>query len=339
MSFMPRFKADRSAVITFPVPALIRNSRMADIAREMVNARMVSRNLHQLDMTPDISEDAVQALCLEVLKVSKFLRVTPDDQMADLHAQIVANELVHQASLDVFKETRFAPAGTDKDCHVLFAEGRKRQRIVLGQIFTRHVTLPLEKDGMIDLTKLEAFSNVEISRNERPEILKGTENCTLFYSVTAKKRSSREDETKFFFGAGREVITQLSQSSLAKSFKTTTSPVRGFTQKVDREDVLSLEQDELRFKVLEYLSNMRDPVMKTHLGNGAYIGWINIYPENEVDFVVINYVYGDDQMKKQNRTDFKNGYLPISGALNSVPRGTPLVGKTCNISSSPYVTI
>lgn len=246
-------------------------------------------------------KEASAKLAEEILTVSNLIQVNPEYGDA-LYDQIIANEKVHpiEDHSDLLTH-RLGMAGANKDCQALVVETTEGLKI-LAQIFRYHVHVPVN-EGVISPRDLPG--DVDKLKTSDIAHLQGDENLTGYWTVSSA-----------WPGSGAALIARLPQNRS----ETTISPVRGFTSGYVRNEIFGKSDDDLRYEVMRYLDKGEDPIMKFHLGNGAYIGWIHINhdaPKESKDWVTINYIY-DRELLEQNKSAFNKGELPKSPELQEI---------------------
>jgi hypothetical protein len=267
-----------------------------------------------------VSEEAVRVLKKRQAEVAKkildhagFARITPDSDLS-LHLLMHENEKVHKcASIDDLVSKRIGhqklgkpnPADenfrfnddaikeTDKAAYALLLDLPDEQK-VLANIYT-YFTHAADEFGRLKHRALPGL--VDPIKDSLPREMKVDEcNTAVFYSISAA-----------IMGGGARLIQWVYQELSGQYILTTLSPIRDFTKGKNRDEWLVQPKEDIQHDVLKYLLSNKDPVMKFHLANGAYIGDININPDSERDWITINYVYPVDENRLQkNARLYKN---------------------------------
>jgi len=258
-----------------------------------------------------VRKQDVMALSQQVLAVRRLIQVMPD-AAPSLLRQLIENEKVHLLKAEDEAITddhirhlidyRLGDETGNKDCQALIVPTKQGPRI-LGGIFRYHATIP-EEGGMIDVRHLPG--NVDAIKSAPVEELTGKENVTGYWTI-----SSGWD------GSGPVLVSDLSKVTPAGRLETTISPIRGFTSRHNRDELLAHSDDDIRAMVVDYLINEKDLVRNFHMGNGAYLAWIHVNrdvpPESE-DWIMVNYLYNRAELT-HNQKFFKEGILPMAPVL------------------------
>jgi hypothetical protein len=234
----------------------------------------------------------------ELKKISTLLctratlqRITPDSHPA-LIRQLHDNEAVHKCGRDELVSHRLGHEKTDKACFALVIE-TKGEPVILAGIFT-YFDQTLDAEKGLRHKGLAGF--VDHVKKQEPKAMTEAHDTAVFYTITS-----------VFPGAGANLVQRVYQELRDRFVLTTLSPIRSFTKDQDRTALLGVDRAKLQTQVLSYLLDNKDPVMKFHLGNGAYIGDIKINPESAQDWITINYVYPvKPERLSLNRTLYKS---------------------------------
>jgi hypothetical protein len=247
-------------------------------------------------------------LAQQVLKVSKLVQISPedDDKVFD---QLMAKEEVHSVEdKNHLLRSRIGYSGTNEDCQAIVVDTVDGLKI-LAQIFRYHAVVPLHENSSPDPTQYPG--HVEAIRDEDISQLTGDENHVCYYTISSK-----------WLNSGPQLISLLEKVKEADAGEITISPVRDFTDTLDREEFLSQDDNQIRAKVLEYLSEGEDSVAKFHLRNGATVGWVHINREAERDVVTINYVYNRETLAQNEKIyDSGKGMILVSAELQNAVAG------------------
>lgn len=229
-------------------------------------------------------------------------RITPDSHPA-LIRQLHENEAVHKCGRDELVSHRLGHEKTDKACFALVIE-TKGEPVILAGIFT-YFDQTLDAERGMRHKGLAGF--VDHVKKQEPKAMTASHDTAVFYTITS-----------VFPGAGATLVQRVYQELHARFVLTTLSPIRGFTKDKDRVAMIGLGRANLQTQVLSHLLDNKDPVMKFHLGNGAYIGDIKINPDSAQDWITINYVYPvKPERLSLNRTLYKSqGIIFLSPYLH-----------------------
>lgn len=242
----------------------------------------------------------------QILDRAGFTRITPANDSV-VHTQMHANEKVHEcAGVDELVARRVGEDETDKASFALLLDLPEGQKI-LANIYT-YFTHAADEQGRLKHRALPGF--VDAIKDGKPKAVTAHEcNTAVFYSISSA-----------IMGGGARLIQWVYQELSSQYILTTLSPIRDFTKGKDRDAWLARPKEDVQRDVLKYLLENKDPVMKFHLANGAYVGDININPHSERDWITINYVYPvDAQRLEKNARLYKNkGIMHMSAYLHDM---------------------
>jgi len=234
----------------------------------------VYKNKKEIGEAVDRAKARFADIVSEINQRAVFMRITADDDPS-LHAQLLENEKVHPCTKDELLGRRLGEEDTDKACFALVLNLPDRPLILAG-VYVCFVKTKNDQGRHLH-RGLPGF--VENVKHSYPKPIKECDTAVL-YSISS-----------VFPGAGPELAQQVYYFLHEDFILTTLSPVRKFTNEKVREEWLALPAFEIQRDTLAYLLLGGDDVSNFHLGNGAYVGDININPESERDWVTINYVY------------------------------------------------
>ncbi|MBN8520868.1 MAG: malonyl-CoA decarboxylase family protein [Alphaproteobacteria bacterium] len=247
------------------------NTNYLDIYNKLHNLKKILNDPRQIELTEESIKEASTLLC----ERATLQRITPDSHPA-LIRQLHDNEAVHKCGRDELVSHRLGHEKTDKACFALVME-TKVEPVILAGIFT-YFDQTLDAEKGLRHKGLAGF--VDHVKKQEPKSMTEAHDTAVFYTITS-----------VFPGAGATLVQRVYQELHARFVLTTLSPIRSFTKDQDRTTLLGLDRSKLQAQVLSYLLENKDPVMKFHLGNGAYIGDIKINPDSAQDWITINYVY------------------------------------------------
>lgn len=266
-----------------------------------------------------------EVLSSNVIQLAQLYHVSAGEEDADLHTAILAKEAVHlpPGGIEELREYRFGDATQNKDCQTLVIPHTSGRRLT-GQIFRVHFTAATDPTGRIYVDSL--IGNVDLVNSSKPTLLNGTENTIGYYSVSADFNIK---------AAGRAIISRQMEANLDQKFETTVSPLREIIDPekggYDRGELLSLPDDVIRRRVLEFISRKIDMPSRSHLGNGAFVGWVNINRDSPKDPIIVNYIY-DRDLLAVNRENYSRGVIPMSASVSRFATGNFTIAPSSRIS-------
>lgn len=264
----------------------------------------------------------ISAAIKAVYKYAELVLITPNDashqSIRDALVTDAKRDKVHPLeTMDELVNYRLGNENDNKRAYGLIIDIPGQDPEILSVIYT-HWSKQGHNAANLDEQKLPG--NVADILIEEVQPLNEQADTGIFYSISS-----------FFPGAGVELIKSLrselggDQNAAEMDGSTpalsTLSPFRSFgnwvaEQGEDVPEAPELRQEFLEAAALRYLDEVSDPVQKFHMGNGAYIGKINIdsnTPESQDGAeglgLLINYVYpaGDDLAT--NQAAFKQGSI------------------------------
>lgn len=282
-----------------------------------------------------------------------FQAIDASEDNTDLHDQIYNIERVHPlADLDELRNKRLGAEGDDKRCFAQVSHVQ-RKRHVTSCIYVSYEKVGLQ-GGMLSYTDIPGNINQVKYRNiDKFEPALGEDNqvnMAILYTISSHAENVWEKGGRDMAG---DVYGHLYQDARDKGYPllvSTLSPVRGFSQwlienrdlsnlflfekaeghKIEASrdvlEAISTSQGQEKYSTLlmEYLLNIKDPVMNFHLGNGAYIGQIQFNEDNKQDWVMLNYVYDPDPVKVEMYRDiYRNEKIRVTA-----PHIQELVSRT-----------
>ena len=314
-------------ILEFPKTKRERLKKNTELYERALEAEDNFKQALKAKKTGTISDDefndlknASLELGKQVLAISKLLQITANsgDHLID---PLVKNELVHPADKEEMKKRRLGNKKSNKDCQALIIE-TENGPLILAQIFRVQMEVPSTK-GKAHLKDIP--SNVDNVKEMPLQKRTGKENFVGYYTVS-----------KVFTGASAELISRLDQVKPKHVHETTISPIRAFLETQSREELLKLNDNEIKQKALSYLLEKTDLVEKFHLKNGAYIGDININrdaPAGSEDWITVNYIY-DREKIETNKEHYDKGKGPLPMAEHLRDLLTPeQISKTLENSS------
>lgn len=264
--------------------------------------------------TQDFKAAAVGHSALDTVS---FQQILPDRAHAQFHDQLQRMEAVHPAPLKEILKKRIGEEDANKRCFARVLHGEGGQSVTAG-IFTALYDIT-EQQGQNWYRALPGDTAAVKDTPVQPFDVQGAgqKAVAILYTISSNRAHQRDDR-----GAGRKLAAEVHAHLHAEARErgydltvSTLSPVRGFAEHFseDAEELVSgafdekemasdewlgflddhANQEMLKEKVMTYLLTQKDPVMNFHLGNGAYIGDININPYERQDWATINYVYPD----------------------------------------------
>ncbi len=262
----------------------------------------------------------------------QFEPVDRSEQYADIHAQLFANERVHPVeSVEELVEMRIGSAGDNKKCFARITPG-KNPKLTAG-IFTAMVDITPE-DGSLSYRDIpgdiDAIRNMPIE----PFAVDGEDRtvAVILYTISGNQNQTWDRGGRPLAAGLHEYLNGQAEQHGFNLVMSTLSPLRefgpwlaqqqGYAGLLDENGKPSSDfaaylqdeegHDELRRMALRYLLTQRDDVLNFHLGNGAYIGDLKFNPDDEQDWIMVNYVYPNDPEQLAHQRDFyKNTKLRI----------------------------
>ncbi|NQZ14809.1 MAG: hypothetical protein HRT94_08320 [Alphaproteobacteria bacterium] len=256
------------------------------------------------------------SLSQDVLEFAMLHHVSANSEDMDLHRAILEKEAVHKpvGGIEELVDRRFGRPDQTKDCQTLVIPHAAGRRLI-GQILRFKFAIVADVDGnggaFVDLLP----GNVDDVIAAEITDLTGNEDGIGYYSISADFNVK---------SAGEELKFRLVEANPKNHLETTISPIRelfmpdkgGF----DR-SLLNQSDDDIRRAVLGFIQQRKDIPSTSHLGSGAFVGWIHINRESERDPIIVNYIY-DRSLLEHHKSNYRNGVLPISRALLAVQAHT-----------------
>jgi hypothetical protein len=180
------------------------------------------------------------------------------------------------------------------------------------------------------MTEADFCGNAEKILTGAPCKVKGDEKPSfIFYSISSFKRGAGEGLIGAVRGAMEESSPDMTASTLSPLRVAGGKPAedRNFTDWLKTEitgDVNDIRSDTERLKgyALQYLSENRHLVQKFHMGNGAYIGDVNVNAnvKESADYtdgmnVMMNYVYPGEAMRQELQASYQSGQMVMAPHL------------------------
>ncbi len=314
------------------------------------NVGAAVRKYNELAANKTGSREDREALLNTIYAQRQLVLVTPDDEDADLHAQLVSvekSDKVHPTGTpEDFKKNRLGHEGDSKQAYALVVPGEDgTSREVLAVIYTYWSSQP---EGAMGVLPENLPGNVGGILAEPSHTSDRKPNTVIFYSISS-----------FLPRAGQTLIEDL-HAQIGREAKgrpialSTLSPFRSFsewTKNIGRSDVENLNDTQLTTLALDCLLANQDGVEKFHLSNGAYVGAVRLHANAEgtkdaIDGhgVMINYVYpADPRSLERNRAAYKQGLIPLHpdlyGSLDAIqqPKAVPVsgAGRAVNNNDPP----
>jgi len=294
----------KSKVLAMPAILRAESGVVLDVsARFTRSAREVTRLLDNHAQARSQKDYArLGDITTKLLKASSLVTIKPSFRDSQLVQQLVDNPLeVHKLdSVKAFQKLRLSD-GLHKDCQSLVVQSSKG-KTVLAPIFRVKVALPTQ-DGQINPWDIP--SGVDVLKNETPRAISDNDNAEALISVSA-----------IYPKTAPHLIGALDDDYP----KITVSPMRMFTGANNRAELLANNSDEqIRAMVVDHLSRRTDPVIKLHMGNGAYLGWVHINrnaPLDSQEWIEAGFVY-NSPMAETIKDSFQDagGHISASGAL------------------------
>jgi hypothetical protein len=307
---------------TFGIASILGGKKPTPQALARLTAQIADLDATRADLVAQRDE------MVDILKDSiSFEQILPGKKHTLLHEQLLDNEQVHKLStIEELVEKRIGDEGSNKRCFARVNRDGKKPIVTTG-IFT----------ALIDISSEETTSYADIPGNingvkEMPiepfHVTSETKTvAAILYTISNDGKDSwdkggrplAEEVYAFLKAEAEEHGYQLVISTLSpvRKFSPWLSQQNGYEGFWDNEEEIASNefmahlQDEenhihIKQMLLRYLLTERDPVLNFHLGNGAYIGDIKINPDNPKDWVMINYVYPDNEEHLAANKEFYN---------------------------------
>ena len=301
-------------------PAVLLTAGRARIPVEDITPRL-TRSAREMTRLLDAQQSATDAGDMKASKElidkitdpkrRKLITVEPTASNRRLIQQLVDNDLEpHQlSSVAEFMAMRLGRDGYHKDCKASVVQS-SRGRKILAPIFRYKAVVPTDARGHIHPSNLPGKIDKLISELPRPET--GRENLHAFTSVSSIMPG-------FAPKLIREDVPTVTPQGVAT---VTTSPMHRFTSTFEREAVLKGSDDAVRAQVIDYLSDLKDPVAKLHMYKGqAVLGWVHVNrdaPEGSPNWVSANFIYHRKVSSSVRSNWQRYRALTLSTALHEV---------------------
>ena len=314
------------------------------------NVGAAVRKYNELAAAKAGSREDRETLLNTIYAQRQLVLVTPDDEDADIHAQLVSEDKrdkVHPTgTLAEFKKNRLGREGDSKQAYALVVPGEDgNSREVLAVIYTYWSSQPEGAMGVLPEDLPGQVNEILAEPSNTPD---RKPNTVIFYSISS-----------FLPRAGQTLIEDL-HAQIGREAKgrpialSTLSPFRSFvkwTEGIGRSDISELGDSQLTTLALDCLLANQDAVEKFHLSNGAYIGAVRLHANadgtkdaTEGHGVMINYVYpADPRSLERNSAAYKQGLIPLHpdlyGSLDAIqqPKAVPVsgAGRAVNNNEPP----
>ncbi|MFK7840177.1 MAG: malonyl-CoA decarboxylase family protein [Bdellovibrionales bacterium] len=264
------------------------------------------------------------AMVLALKESISFEQILPDKKYKALHEQLLTNEQVHELpNIEELVAKRIGNHGDNKRC---FARvNRDGKPVVTTGIYTALMDISSDEE----LSYSDIPGNIDTVKELPVEPFQVTDKtktvAAILYTISNDGKDSWDHGGR---PLAREVYASLKSEAEHHGYNlviSTLSPARKFSSwltkqpgfegfwdednKIAAPAFMDSIQDasshpELKQMLMRYLLTEMDPVMKFHLGNGAYIGDIKINPDNNKDWLMINYVYPNNEETLAANSDF-----------------------------------
>lgn len=254
----------------------------------------------------------------DVYEHANLVLISPDSkEHRSIRDELVSDEKrdkVHPLeTMDDLVTYRLGDENSSKRAYALTVDMPGANPLILAVIYT-HWSVQGHDSAQPDEALLPG--NVADILSEPGQALDAEADTGIFYSISS-----------FFPGAGLELIkklrTEMGGDRKAKWLNkkrpvlSTLSPLRGFAKWAEAQELNIPEAPDLKSEFLRaaadnYLDANQDPVQKFHMGNGAYIGKVNLdanTPGTQDDTkglgVMVNYVYPQGDILAKNQNSYK----------------------------------
>ena len=271
----------------------------------------------------------------------QFEQILPDDGSSPLHQQLLDNEKVHPvSSTEELVEKRIGDLTANKRCYARVNRNDGGEEVTTGIFVALRKIGAEEQDvgyddisGDIDEVKERPIEPFDVSEGDTVEAILYTISGQHSWDKGGRELASQVHEYLHREAAEQKYILIVSTLSPVRGFMRHLAGQHGFEESFEKDDdgnwrasdafMDGLQdeafQEDIKHKLLHYLLMENDPVLNYHLGNGAQIGDIKFNPDNNQDWVLINYVYPDNpETLQQNAQIHKSGKRLLAPHLNAL---------------------
>lgn len=313
-------------------------------ARAALPAIFVKRNspahLASLDARMEKLAAERRAVIAHLKENVQFEQILPDEASHPLHQQLLENEKVHPVeSTQELLDKRIGGIGANKRCYARV--NRNGGVEVTTGIFVALRKIGAEEQdvgydeisGDIDEVKERPIEPLGISEGDKVEAILYTISGQHPWDKGGRELASQVHEYLHREAAEQKYNLIISTLSPGRGCMKHLTGQQGFEESFAKDDDGNLRasdafmdglqgaefQESIKHKLLAYLLMENDPVLNFHLGNGAQIGDIKFNPDNNQDWVMINYVYPENPESLQHNAQiYKSGKRPLAPHLNEV---------------------
>ena len=322
-------------------------------------AKIVARKAAALKTLQDLTKQE-EEMTLALKGDVAFEQILPGKDNKVLHEQLLANEQVHKLdSTEELVSQRIGDTTANKRCFARVNRNGKKPVVTTG-IFTALIDITPENGK--DTAYGDIPGNINAVKDlpvETFDIGDGNKTvAAILYTISNDGRDSWDKGGRPLAGGVYQYLKAEAEERGYNLIISTLSPIRDFSKWLnEKEGFQGFWNEEnktadpnfmkrlndpdgqaiIEKMVMEYLLETKDPVMNFHLGNGAYIGDIKINPDNPQDWIMMNYVYPDDENQLGNNREFylKSKTRTLAPHLYAIVANNPLLAPSarCLVSS------
>lgn len=322
--------------------------------------------LKRLEELTAQEEETAQALKEGVA----FEQILPGKENTALHEQLLANEQVHKLnSTEELVSQRIGDTTANKRCFARVNRNGKKPVVTTG-IFTALIDITPENGNGIAYGDIPGnINDVKDLPVETFDIGDGNKTvAAILYTISNDGKDSWDKGGRPLAGRVYQYLKAEAEERGYNLVISTLSPIRDFSKWLnEREGFQGFWNEEektadpnfmarlndpegqaiIEKMVMEYLLDAKDPVMNFHLGNGAYVGDIKINPDNPQDWIMMNYVYPDDENQLANNREFylqsktrtlaPHLYAIVANNPQLAPKARCLIGSESTNRGTDYI--